>query len=91
MLGLGRLEISLYTKSAGFNDNVKVGGTLKRFGAESHGGVSPHVHQSLRNTAPNENVYRSVGSKTANGGVTSPIPKDFKQLYEYLVNGKYHE
>ena len=86
-----RLEISLYTKSAGFNDNVNVGGTFKRFGAGSHGGISPHVHQPLRNTAPNGNVYGSVGSKTTNGGVTSPSSKDFKQLYEYLINGKYHE
>lgn len=53
--------------------------------------ISPHVHQPLRNTAPNGNVYGSEGSKTTNGGVTSPSSKDFKQLYEYLINGKYHE
>lgn len=38
-------EISLYTKSAGFNNNRgNTGGEFKRFGAAFHGGVSPHVH-----------------------------------------------
>ena len=84
-------EISLYTKSAGFNNNNgKIGGAFKRFGRESHGGVTPHVHQPHVNVAPNGNVYGSVGSKTANGGVTYPSRKDVKQLYEYKVNGKYH-
>lgn len=84
-------EISLHTNSAGFNNNNgNVGGDFKRYGAESHGGFSPHVHQPQRNVAPNGNVYGSVGSKNANGGVTSPSAKDVKQLYEYLENGKYH-
>ena len=84
-------EISLHTDSAGFNNNNgNVGGDFKRFGAESHGGVSPHVHQPQRNVAPNGNIYGTVGTKTANGGVTSPSKKDVKQLYEYLTNGKYH-
>jgi len=84
-------EISLHTDSAGFNNNNgNVGGDFKRFGAESHGGVSPHVHQPQRNVAPNGNIYGTVGTKTANGGVTSPSTKDVKQLYEYLTNGKYH-
>ncbi len=83
-------EISLTTQSPGFNNNNgNVGGVFKRFGAESHGGVSPHVHQPQRNVAPNGSVYGSVGTKTSNGGVTSPSPKDVKQLYEYLNNGKY--
>ena len=83
-------EISLNTQSPGFNNgNGDVGGVFKRFGAESHGGVSPHVHQPQRNVAPNGSVYGSVGTKTSNGGVTSPSPKDVKQLYEYLNNGKY--
>ena len=83
-------EISLTTQSPGFNNNNgNVGGVFKRFGAESHGGVSPHVYQPQRNVAPNGSVYGSVGTKTSNGGVTSPSPKDVKQLYEYLNNGKY--
>ena len=83
-------EISLNTQSPGFNNgNGDVGGVFKRFGAESHGGVSPHVHQPQRNVAPNGSVYGSVGTKTSNAGVTSPSPKDVKQLYEYLNNGKY--
>ena len=84
-------EISLHTDSAGFNNNNgNVGGDFKRFGAEAHGGVSPHVHQPKRNVAPNGNIYGTLGTKTANGGVTSPSTKDVKQLYEYLTNGKYH-
>ena len=83
-------EISLTTQSSGFNNNNgNIGGVFKRFGAETHGGISPHVHQPQRNVAPNGNVYGSVGTKTFNGGVTSPSPKDIKQLYEYLNNGKY--
>ncbi len=83
-------EISLTTQSPGFNNNNgDVGGVFKRFGAESHGGVSPHVHQPQRNVAPNGSIYGSVGTKTYNGGVTFPSPKDVKQLYEYLNNGKY--
>ena len=82
----------MHTDSPMFNNNNgNIGGIFKRFGAESHGGVSPHVHQPIRNVNPkNGNIYGSVGSKTANGGVTSPTAKDVKQLYEYLVNGKYH-
>ena len=84
-------EISLYTDSAGFNNNKgNLGGEFKRYGANSHGGVSPHVHQPQRNVAPNGNTYGSVGTKTGNGGVTTPNSKDIKQLYEYLENGKYH-
>ena len=84
-------EVSLHTNSAGFNNNNGiVGGDFKRFGAESPGGVSPHVHQPQRNVAPNGNIYGTVGTKTANGGVTLPTEKDIKQLYEYIVNGKYH-
>lgn len=82
-------EISLNTQSANFNNNGSVGGEFKRFGAESHGGVSPHVHQPQRNVAPNGDVYGMVGRKTKNGGVTFPKIKDIKQLYEYLINGKY--
>ena len=84
-------EISLHTNSAGFNNNNgNVGGNFKRFGAGSHGGVSPHVHQPQRNkNLKNGNTYGSVGTKTSNGGVTSPTNKDVKQLYEHLNNGKY--
>ena len=84
-------EVSLRTKSSGFNNNNgNVGGVFKRFGGESHGGLSPHVHQPQRNVAPNGNIYGSVGTKTINGGVTSPSPKDASQLYDYIYNGKYH-
>ena len=83
-------EISLKTSSPGFNNNNgNVGGVFKRFGAGSHGGASPHVHQPQRNVAPNGNIYGAVGTKTFNGGVTSPSIKDVKQLYEFLNNGKY--
>ncbi len=85
-------EVSLYTKSPGFNNsNGNAGGQFKRFGAQSHGGVSPHVHQPQRNVSPNGNVYGTVGRQTINGGVTLPSSKDVKQLYEYLNNGKYHK
>lgn len=72
-------EISLTTQSSGFNNsNGNPGGVFKRFGAESHGGVSPHIHQPQRNVAPNGSIYGSVGTKTSNGGVTSPSAKDVK-------------
>lgn len=84
-------EISLYTDSARFNNNGNIGGQFKRLGAESgHGINGPHVHQPLRNVAPGGSVFGDVGSKTKNGGVTSPMAKDIKQLYEYIKNGKYH-
>lgn len=83
-------EVSLYTRAKGFNNNGgNIGGEFKRFGAASHGGVSPHVHQPQRNIASNGNIYGLVGRKTVNGGVIYPQNKDIKQLYEYLNNGKY--
>jgi RHS repeat-associated protein len=83
-------EIPLHTNSPGFNNNPRgTGGQFKRFGTDSHGGVKPHVHQPTRNSAPNGNIYGGTGSKTTNGGVTSPTTKDIKQLYDYLFNGKY--
>lgn len=66
------------------------GALLGGLGGKSHGGLSPHVHQPQRNVAPNGNIYGSVGTKTINGGVTSPSPKDASQLYDYIYNGKYH-
>ena len=79
------------TKSARFNNNTgKVGGEFKRFGAKSHGGVAPYVHQPIRNVDSNGNIFGVVGRSTHNGGVTPPLAKDVKQLYEYLNNGKYH-
>lgn len=84
-------EIGLNTNSAGFNNNNgDIGGQFKRFGSDTHAGIAPHVHQPTRNEAPNGNIYGGQGSKTANGGVTSPTAKDVKQLYDYLFNGKYH-
>lgn len=83
-------ELSLSTNSSGFNNHDGItGGEFKRFGSEEHAGLSPHVHQPIRNEAPNGNIYGSVGRKTSNGGVTSPTEKDVKQLYQYLNNGKY--
>ena len=84
-------EISLYTKSSGFNNNRKgVGGQFKRFGANEHYGLSPHVHQPVRNTPPNGMVFGRTG-KDVGIDVFSPNKKDIKQLYDYLNNGKYHE
>jgi RHS repeat-associated protein len=85
-------ETALYTNSKDFNSvNGEASSQFKRYGSDSHGGVSPHVHQPERNVAPNGNIYGSVGSKTSNGGVTSPESKDIKQLYDYLNNGKYQK
>ena len=80
-------EVSLSTNSVAYNNGN--GGVFKRIGADSHGGISPHVHQPIRNVAPNGMVYDSLGTKTYNGGVTLPSAKDVKQLYEYINNGKY--
>lgn len=61
-------ELSLSTNSSGFNNHDGItGGEFKRFGSEEHAGLSPHVHQPIRNEAPNGNIYGSVGSKTSNG------------------------
>lgn len=84
-------EITLNTSSSGFNNHDgECGGAFKRFGSDSHGGVSPHVHQPQRNVDPaTGNVYGGTGRKTADGGVTSPSARDVKDLYQYLNNGKY--
>ncbi|WP_231578154.1 RHS repeat domain-containing protein, partial [Dickeya chrysanthemi] len=84
-------ETTLHTKSPGFNNNNgNEGGQFKRYGLDSHAGISPHVHQPIRNVSPkNGAVYGSQGSKTSNGGVTSPSNKDIKQLYDHVYNGKY--
>ena len=85
------LEISLYTKSSGFNNNPKgTGGQFKRFGANEHYGLAPHVHQPVRNVTPNGMIFGKTG-KDVGIDVFSPNKKDIKQLYEYLNNGKYHE
>jgi hypothetical protein len=88
-------EVGLYTNSAGFNNNpiTGVGEQFKRFGANpQHGIDGPHVHQPTRGVNPRTgDIYGSQGSKTANGGVTSPTPKDIKQLYDFLFNGKYQK
>lgn len=84
-------EISLYTKSSGFNNNPKgTGGQFKRFGANEHYGLAPHVHQPVRNVTPNGMIFGKTG-KDVGIDVFSPNKKDIKQLYEYLNNGKYHE
>ncbi|MBB5352681.1 RHS repeat-associated protein [Haloferula luteola] len=82
-------EVGLYTKSPGFD--VTAGSTqFKRFGSGSHGGLSPHVHQPLRNMTP-RGARGTTGTKTKNGGVTKPSRKDVKQLYDHVENGKYAE
>ena len=84
-------EISLYTKSSGFNNNPKgTGGQFKRFCANEHYGLAPHVHQPVRNVTPNGMIFGKTG-KDVGIDVFSPNKKDIKQLYEYLNNGKYHE
>ena len=84
-------EISLYTKSSGFNNNPKgTGGQFKRFGANEHYGLAPHVHQPVRNVTPNGMIFGKTG-KDVGIDVFSPNKKDIKQLYEYLNNGKYYE
>ena len=84
-------EISLYTKSSGFNNNPKgTGGQFKRFGANEHYRLAPHVHQPVRNVTPNGMIFGKTG-KDVGIDVFNPNKKDIKQLYEYLNNGKYHE
>ena len=83
----------MLTHSSDFNTNPKNDGHFKRFGTEpnQHGIAGAHVHQPTRNVNPNNGMITGKpGSKTKNGGVTVPGPKDVKQLYEYLENGKYH-
>ncbi|WP_411681648.1 hypothetical protein [Clostridium thailandense] len=83
-------EVGLYTKSAAFNNNLKgIGGQFKRIGVDEYAGISPHVHQPIRNVAANGNIYGNTGRLTSNDGVTSPIQLDVKQLYDYLFNNKY--
>ena len=87
------VETKLITHSSDFNTNPKNDGHFKRFGTEAnqHGIAGVHVHQPTRNVNPNNGMITGKpGSKTKNGGVTVPGPKDVKQLYEYLENGKYH-
>ncbi|BFN33305.1 hypothetical protein VHTUMSATKI_35000 [Vibrio harveyi] len=43
-------EIGLNTNSTGFDMTGPK--QFKRFGADSHAGISPHVHQPIRNTTP---------------------------------------
>lgn len=81
----------MYTNSPGFNNSKgNVGGQFKRLAAEEHYGLSPHVHQPVRNIAPNGTIYGRTG-KTVGVDTLPPDPKDVKQLYEYLNNGKYHQ
>ncbi len=74
-------EVNLYASSAGFNsNNGNIGGQFNRFGSDSHAGLSPHVHQPQRNVTPTGDIYGGVGSKTSNGGITSPGSKDVQTL-----------
>ena len=84
-------EISLYTKSAGFNNSKgNIGGQFKRLGAKEHYGLAPHVHQPVRSVAPNGIVYGRTGKKVG-VDTLSPSTRDVKQMYEYLNNEKYHQ
>ncbi|WP_412860550.1 hypothetical protein [Cytobacillus horneckiae] len=82
-------ETSLHTNSPGFNTSPQnANGQFKRFGTDSHGGLSPHVHQSTRNVNPKTGeIFGGQGRKTGNGGVTPPGKRDVTQLYQYLYNG----
>ena len=79
-------EIGLNTNSPGFNHTGPE--QFKRFGSGTHGGLSPHVHQPIRNLTT-KGPRGTTGTKTKNNGVTSPGKKDVKQLYQHLNNGKY--
>ena len=82
-------EVSLYTRAKGFNNGRgKSGGQFKRLGAQEHYRLSPHVHQPVRNVAPDGTIYGGTG-KTVGVDTLFPNEKDIKQLYEYLNNGKY--
>ena len=84
-------EIALYTKSTGFNNqNGEVGGQFKRFGANSHYGLSPHVHQPTRHVDGKGIVHGRTG-KTVGVDTLLPDRNDVKQLYQYLNKGKYHK
>ncbi|MGG4147628.1 polymorphic toxin-type HINT domain-containing protein, partial [Paenibacillus algorifonticola] len=85
-------ETTLHTNSKGFNNNSRGSnpdGQFKRFGSDSHAGLSPHVHQPTRNVNKNGETFGGQGSKTQGGGVTIPGKNDVSQLYDYLNNGKY--
>lgn len=84
-------ETTLHTNSPGFNTSPKnADGQFKRFGADSHGGLSPHVHQPTRKVNPKTGeIFGGQGRKTGDGGVTSRGKRDVTQLYQYLYNGKY--
>ncbi|MFD0707507.1 hypothetical protein C6H64_23805 [Photorhabdus luminescens] len=70
----------------------KVGRQLKRYVLDSHAGISPHVHQPVRNVSLKTGyIYGSQGTKTSDGGVTSPSTKDIKQLYDHVYNGEYNQ
>lgn len=85
-------ELKLFTDSSGFNNNNgNVGGMFKRFGVDSHGGISPHVHQPYRNVNPRTGyVYGGTyEGRTGPGLIDYPTTGDINHLYQYLVNGKY--
>jgi hypothetical protein len=85
-------ETTLHTHSKGFNNNSRgfnPEGQFKRYGSDSHAGLSPHVHQPTRNVNKNGEIFGGQGSKTQGGGVIRPNKKDVGQLYDYLNNGKY--
>jgi hypothetical protein len=88
-------EVTLNTKSKGFNDNFRGAneeGQFKRFGSDSHADISPHVHQPTRNVNKNTGeIFGGQGSKTQNGGVTKPGRNDISQLYDLMNNGKYRK
>ncbi|WP_426333402.1 RHS repeat domain-containing protein [Paenibacillus silvae] len=87
-------ETTLHTHSKGFNNNSRGSnpeGQFKRYGSDSHAGLSPHVHQPTRNVNKNGEIFGGQGSKTQGCGVIRPNKKDVGQLYDYLNNGKYRK
>ena len=86
------VETKLFTDSKHFNTNPKEDGHFKRFGSKlnQHGIEGVHVHQPEININPKNGIITGKpGSKTKNGGVSSPSKKDISQLYDYLNNNKY--
>jgi len=87
------VETKLFIQSSNFNTNPKNDGHFKRFGTEpnQHGIAGAHAHQPTRNVNSNNGkITGKPGFKTKDDGVTVPRAKDVKQLYDYLINGKYH-
>ena len=87
-------ELSLYTKSKGFNNVDEIGGEFKRFGTKPgrHGIAGVHVHQPIRNVKLETGEIRGGVFNPQKGiGVEPPKRLDIKQLYQFFFNGKYNK